>query len=205
MAIATRRASRDTGQHGAFAQAIWRENNRRPCDFTSLLIAAIAANCPISLQVGLIALFKISAASKNSSAKTSQLAKPRKTTSGSIGFFVRTSDTTPSLIAWAAPITITTTAMNSLQVATTAAMSFTISNITALFGVKAIGTGYAARHQFMGLTDRPGPLDPGCEQSIANKTIAPTTGPNAPNRNSPPVAPRDHGNSYRCAHLIMNV
>ena len=62
-------------------------------------MAAIAANCPMSFHVGLIAVFNISAASRNSSARTNQPAKPRNTTSGATGVFVRNHPATGDAIA----------------------------------------------------------------------------------------------------------
>jgi hypothetical protein len=44
---------------------------------------AIAANCPISVHVGVMAVRRISAASMNSSPSTSHPANCRKTTNGS--------------------------------------------------------------------------------------------------------------------------
>ena len=92
----------------------------------------MAASCPISFQVGLIAVCNISAASMNSRASTSQPANPRKTAKGATSALLRINVVTAETTAWIAPITIATTAANSLQVAITPAIFLTISSTLSL-------------------------------------------------------------------------
>lgn len=81
----------------------------------------------MSVQVGLIAVLRMSAASRNSSASTSHPAKARNTTRGCTDAPPWTNVVTADQMACTAPITITTTAASSLHVATTAEMPLTIS------------------------------------------------------------------------------